>query len=82
MTMNDDEKPENHFWIDYGQELIEELNFRLVLEWLNSGYPLTATILRVESIVFKEISYKKKKNWLIKFWCFIKRLFKKKRKKE
>ena len=81
MTMNDDKKTENHFWIDYGQELIEELNFRLALEWLGSGYPLTDSMLRVESIEFKGISYRKKKR-LKSIWYFIKRIFKKKRKKE
>ena len=81
MTMNDDKEIENHFWIDYGQELIEELNFRLALEWLNSGYPLTDFMLRVESIEFKGISHRKKKR-LKSIWYFIKRIFKKKRKKE
>ncbi len=82
MTMNDNKEVNNRFWMDYVEELIEELNFRLVLDWFDSVYPLTNTILRVESIEFKEISSRKKKNWLMKFWYFIKRLFKKKRKKE
>lgn len=81
MTMNDDKEVENFFWIEYGQELLEELNFRLALEWLSSGYPLTDTILSVESIEFEGISYRKKTS-LKKIWYFIKRLFKKKRKKE
>ncbi|MDE6655878.1 MAG: hypothetical protein K2J85_02685 [Anaeroplasmataceae bacterium] len=80
--MNDNKEVNNRFWMDYVEELIEELNFRLVLDWFDSVYPLTNTILRVESIEFKEISSRKKKNWLMKFWYFIKRLFKKKRKKE
>ena len=81
MTMNDNKNVENLFWVEYGQELIEELNFRLALEWLGSGYPLTASMLRVESIEFKGINYRKKKK-LKPIWYFIKRLFKKKRKKE
>lgn len=79
MTMNKNDEVENSFWIEYGQDLIEELNFRLVLDWLDSGYLLIDTILSIESIEFKGIeSFKKKK----RFWYFIKRLFKKKRKKE
>ncbi|MDE5566211.1 MAG: hypothetical protein K2I77_04425 [Anaeroplasmataceae bacterium] len=79
MTTNKKSELENSFWIEYKEELIEELNFRLVLNWLESGYPLIDTIFIVESIEFKGIeSCKKKKS----FWDFIKRLFKKKRKKE
>ena len=81
MTMNDKKEVENLFWIEYKEELIEELNFRLALEWLSSGYPLTDRMFLIESIEFKGISYRKKKR-LKSIWYFIKRLFKKKRKKE
>ena len=81
MTMNDKKEVENLFWIEYKEELIEELNFRLALEWLSSGYFSTNSMLRVESMEFKGISYRKKKK-LNTIWYFIKRLFKKKRKKE
>ncbi len=78
MTMNNNKKAENLFWIEYGQDLIEELNFRLILEWLDSGYLLTDTLLIVETIEFKGISYKKK-NWLKKIWYFIKNDLKRKK---
>lgn len=81
MTMSNKKEAKNRFWMEYGAELIEELNFRLVLEWFDSVYPLTNTILWVESIEFKGISNRKKKR-LKSIWYFIKRLFKKKRKKE
>lgn len=79
MTTNKKSELENSFWIEYKEDLIEELNFRLVLEWLESGYPLIDTIFIVESMEFKGIeSFKKKTS----FWDLIKRLFKKKRRKE
>ncbi len=78
MTMNNNKKAENLFWIEYGQDLIEELNFRLILEWLDSGYLLTDTLLIVETIEYKGISYKKK-NWLKKIWYFIKNDLKRKK---
>lgn len=81
MTMNNNQEAENLFWVEYGQNLLEELNFKLVLEWLDSGYPSTDRIFIVETIEFIGISHRKT-NKLKKIWYFIKRLFKKKRRKE
>ena len=80
--MSKHQEVENSFWIEYSQELIEELNFRVVLDWLDSGYPLTDRILMVGSIEFKGIKSFKKKQWLKRVMYFIKRLVKKKRRKE
>lgn len=69
------------FWITYEEELQEEVNFKLILEYLSTGWKKTDQLLLVENVSFQGSQYPKK-SLIKRIWYFMKHQLTKKRKKE
>lgn len=69
-------------WEEVGIELLEELNFRLVMDCLSFEFPRMDSILYVEKVEFQRLVAPKQRKSIKKSWySLIRKLFKRTRKK-
>lgn len=69
------------FWVAYEEELREELNFKLILEYLSFEWKKSNQLYWVERVCFTGSQYPKVSLWK-RIWYFLKKHLIKKRKKE